>query len=231
MLLKWVWRMLSDMNNNIILEMKNVWKTYESGKKSIHALSGFIYNFKRSSFNIVTGPSGSGKSTLIRIAGLLETPTKGKISLNGEDTTNIVKSKKTSLIREEIGFIFQSGNLLPPLTVIENVMLPMISSDLEKAKNILHLVEFSEYDKFPKELSIEEELRVTIARALVNNHSLILADEPTGNLQKKNSDNIMELLQDLNKKKKLTIIMTTNNILFSELPVNLIEMRDGAIIK
>jgi len=214
------------MNNNI-LELKDVWKTYEVGSSTVNALKNFDFTFKEGSFNVILGPSGSGKSTLIRVAGLLEKPTKGNILINTKDLNLLSENEIASFIRNEIGFIFKNSNLIHSLTVLENVMLHMISSDRKKAKEILQKVGFNEYDKFPEELSFKDHQRVTIARSIVNNPSLILADEPTGELHTKEANEIINLLLDLNKKEKLTIIITTNNRLLSQFAENLIEINDG----
>lgn len=217
------------MNNNI-LELKDAWKTYEIGNGRVHALKSFNYAFKEGSFNIIFGPSGSGKSTLIRVSGLLEKPTKGKILINRRDFNHLSEKERASFIRNEIGFIFKNSNLIPSLTVLENVMLHMISSDQERAKEILQRVKFNEFNKFPEELSFKEHQKVTIARSIINSPSLILADEPTGELHTKEANEIMNLLLYLNKEEKITIIMTTNNRSLSKFAENLIEIKDGTNI-
>ncbi len=216
-------------DNNIHLELRDVWKIYKDGDKIIHALNRINCSFKKGSFNIIQGPSGSGKSTLIRICGLLENPTLGKVLINGKNKADFSQNKRNSFIRENIGLVFQGSNLIPTINAVENLTLPMLSSDNEKAQILLEKVGFHDYKMFPDELSVEEEQRVCIARAMVNNHSLILADEPTGNLHTPGAKNIMNLLLNLNKKEGLTIIITTNNTELSRCDGNIIEMVDGTI--
>ncbi|MGZ7050182.1 MAG: ABC transporter ATP-binding protein [Methanobacterium sp.] len=217
------------MNENI-LELKNVWKTYMAGETEINALKDFNYSFSEGSFNIITGPSGSGKSTLIRIAGLLEEPSKGNVFIKGTNLTTLKEKEKTSFIKDNIGFIFQNSNLIPSLNVLENIMLSMTSKDTESAKSLLGKVEFNKFKKFPDELSFEEQQRISIARAMINDHSIILADEPTGELHTEDALKIMDLLRDLNKKENLTIFMATNNNSLSRSADNVIEIMDGTNI-
>lgn len=212
-----------------ILELKNVWKTYYAGDKEIHALKDFNYTFKRGSFNIILGPSGSGKSTFIRVAGLLEKPTKGNILIKGENLNLLGEKERASFIQNNIGFIFQNSNLIHSLNVLENLMISMPSKDAKNAKALLEKVEFHDFNKFPQELSFEEQQRVTIARAMLNNHFLILADEPTGELHTDDASEIMNLLLNLCKKEELTIILATNNKSLSRFGENIIEISDGTI--
>jgi len=212
------------------LELLDLWKVYRNGEEIIHALSRINYSFERGSFNLVHGPSGCGKSTLIRVSGLLEKPTMGEVLINGKNTTEMSQKKRNSFIRDEIGFIFKGSNLIPTLNAIENITLPMTSKNTEKAIELLEKVGFSDYKKFPDKMSFEEVQRVSIARAMVNNHSIILADEPTGDLHTGEAEIILKLLLDLNKKEGLTIIITTNNRKLSKHHDMLIDMRDGTLL-
>ncbi len=213
------------------VELKDVSKIYKNNNDIIHALSRINCSFRECSFNIIHGPSGCGKSTLIRIIGLMETPSLGEVLINCENTSNQTPKIRNSIIQDEIGMIFQGSNLIQTLNAIDNLTLPMLSSDNKKAKNLLKKVGFNDYNKFPKDMSSEEELRVCIARAMVNNHSIILLDEPTGDLHSKEAHVIMELLRDLNRSEGLTIILTTNNKKLSQLDCNMFEMVDGTILK
>ena len=215
--------------NKSSIELVDVWKIYKNGDEVIHSLVNLNHSFKMGSMNIIYGPSGSGKSTFVRVVGLLEKVTMGKILINGSDTGNLSQQEKNSFINEEIGFVFRGSNLIPTLNAIENITLPMISSDETSAKNLLKKVGFNDYKRFPKNMSKEEEIRVSIARAMVNNHSIIITDEPTGNLHKSESDSIMKLLTELNQSDNLTIILTTDN---SKLSIygSLIEMEDGKLL-
>jgi putative ABC transport system ATP-binding protein len=221
---------MNDWKNMIDFKLEEVWKIYKDGDKIIHALSKINYTFQKGSFNIIHGPSGSGKSTLIRLLGLLESPTMGKLWIKGKNTENLSQKTKNSWIMNEIGLVFQGSNLIPSINALENLTLPMITSDNEIARNILEKVGFDDYNKFPDEMSLEEEQRVSIARALVNNHSIILADEPTGNLHTNEAENIMKLLQYLNQSESLTVILSTNNTKLSKFDENVVEMIDGNLI-
>ena len=216
--------------DNTHFELNEVWKIYKNGYKIVHALSRINCSFKRGSFNIINGPSGCGKSTMIRIIGLLEKPTMGKVLINGDNTSDLSQKKRNSIIRNEIGMVFKSSNLIPIINAIDNLTLPMLHSDNNKAKELLKKVGFNDYNKFPSEMSVEEEQRVCIARAMVNNHSIILLDEPTGDLHTMESDNIIELLMELNQTQGLTMILTTNNRRLSPSD-NTVEMVDGTILK
>lgn len=216
------------MKDDFIFELNDIWKIYKNGDKVIHALVDVNHSFKKGSFNIVYGPSGSGKSTLISMIGLLERPTIGDVLINGTGTVDLSIKKRNSIIRDEIGLVFQSSNLIPTLNVLDNITLPMIRSDNSKAKELLKKVDFYDYDKFPNELSVEEEQRVSIARAMVNDHSIILADEPTGGLHTSSAESIVKLFCDLNKKELLTIVLTTNNKNLTKFG-NIINMMDGKI--
>ncbi|MFZ0441356.1 MAG: ATP-binding cassette domain-containing protein, partial [Methanobacterium sp.] len=206
-------------------------KIYKNGDKIIHALSRINCAFEKGSFNIIQGPSGCGKSTMIRMLGLLETPTMGKVLMKGENTSDLSQNKRNSIIRDEIGVVFKSSNLIPIINAVDNLTLPMLHSDNYKAKKLLKKVGFNDYSKFPNEMSVEEEQRVCIARAMVNNHSIILLDEPTGDLHTKESDKIIELLLDLNQSEGLTMILTTNNQRLSNFDQKVVEMVDGTIFQ
>ena len=221
------------MNNQIknVLEFQDVWKIYQMGDEQINALAGVNLNIKQGSFTSIMGPSGSGKSTLLHVAGILDMPTKGTFLMNGKDTSTLSGREQARFRRSEIGFVFQRFNLLPQLTALENVLLPMNNTDPEKARESMNKMGLEgKYGKIPNQLSGGEQQRVSIARALVNNPSLILADEPTGELDSKNAEIIMSILQELNKKDGVTIIIVTHNPLAAEFTDRIIEMRDGNII-
>lgn len=221
------------MNNQIknVLEFQDVWKIYQMGDEQINALAGVNLNIKQGSFTSIMGPSGSGKSTLLHVAGILDMPTKGTFLMNGKDTSTLSGREQAKFRRSEIGFVFQRFNLLPQLTALENVLLPMNNTDPEKARESMNKMGLEgKYGKIPNQLSGGEQQRVSIARALVNNPSLILADEPTGELDSKNAEIIMSILQELNKKDGVTIIIVTHNPLAAEFTDRIIEMRDGNII-
>ena len=221
------------MNNKSknVLEFKDVWKIYQMGDEKINALAGVNLNVKEGSFTSIMGPSGSGKSTLLHVAGILDMPTKGTFLMNGKDTSKLSSKEQARFRKSEIGFVFQRFNLLPQLTSLENVLLPMNNPDPDKARESMNKMGLEgKYGKLPNQLSGGEQQRVSIARALVNNPSLILADEPTGELDSKNAEIIMNLLQELNKNEGVTIIIVTHNPLAAEFTEKIIEMRDGNII-
>jgi putative ABC transport system ATP-binding protein len=221
---------MNDQNNNV-LEFKDVWKIYQMGDEKINAMAGVNLNIQKSSFTSIMGPSGSGKSTLLHVGGILDMPTKGTLLMNGKDTSTLSGKEQATFRRNEIGFVFQRFNLMPQLSALENVLLPMIKPDLEKAKELLDKMGLEgKHNKRPSQLSGGEQQRVSIARALINDPSLILADEPTGELDTKNAEVIMGILQDLNKKEGVTIIIVTHNPLAAEFTDEIIEMRDGNII-
>jgi putative ABC transport system ATP-binding protein len=219
------------MNKTNVLEFKDVWKIYRMGGEEINALAGVNLTIKDGSFTSIMGPSGSGKSTLLHVAGILDMPTRGNLLMKGKDTSTLGAREQARFRRSEIGFVFQRFNLLPQLTTLENVLLPMNKPEPRKAKEYLDKMGLEgKYSKTPNQLSGGEQQRVSIARALVNKPSLILADEPTGELDSKNAEVIMGILQDLNKKEGVTIIIVTHNQLAADFTDKIIEMRDGNII-
>jgi len=216
---------------NHLIEFNNVWKTYNMGGEEINALAGLNLTLDDGSFTAVMGPSGSGKSTFLHVAGILDMPTKGTFKLNGKETSKLSVKEQAKLRRNEIGFIFQRLNLISQLSAIENVMLPMIREDFKKAEEILGKMGLdSKYNKRPGQLSGGEQQRVAIARALINNPSIILADEPTGELDTKNANSIMQLLQDLNQDDGVSIVVVTHNPKLASFADQTIQMRDGEIV-
>lgn len=219
------------MNNGTVLEFNDVWKTYKMGAEEVNALRGVNITIDKNSFTAIMGPSGSGKSTLLHLAGILDTPSKGTVLMNGKNIKEYSSKEQAKLRRTNIGFIFQRFNLMPQLTALENVMLPMLSPDTEKAKKLLDKVELSgKYDRFQTQLSGGEQQRVAIARALANDPSLLLADEPTGELDTENTKLIMELIRELNENEGLTIVAVTHNPLAAEYAKNIVKMQDGNMI-
>lgn len=219
------------MNKGSILEFSDVWKTYSMGTEEVRALRGVDLTISKGSFIAIMGPSGSGKSTLLHLAGILDVPTNGTVLMNGKNIKDYSGKEQAKLRRKNIGFIFQRFNLMPQLTALENVMLPMISPDSEKAKKLLNKVGLSDkYNRYQTQLSGGEQQRVSIARALANDPSILLADEPTGELDTENTKIIMELIRDLNENDGLTIVAVTHNPLSAEYAKEVIKMQDGNII-
>lgn len=219
----------------MLIRLKGLSKTYRIDKIKIPALSSINLSIKKGEFVTIMGPSGSGKSTLMNIVGCLDKPTKGKYFLDDEDISQ-KKDKDLAKIRgKKIGFVFQSFNLLPRYSILRNVELPLVYLGLkrkerkQKATWALKLVGLgNKTSRKPNELSGGEVQRVAIARALVTNPAVILADEPTGNLDSKTGISIMNLLQDLNKK-RVTIIVVTHEKLIADFAKKIIHLKDGRI--
>lgn len=196
-----------------ILTFKGVDKAYKKGGAEIYALKNVSFSLEPGKSTLITGPSGAGKTTLIYLAGLMKKPSSGEISINEIGTRNLNENERSNLIRNEIGFIFRRSNLIGNLSVLENVMLPQISSNVEKAQKLLEKVGISKWNRFPCDLSLEEEQKVTLARSMANDPSLILADEPTGELD---NDATYNFLNILNKIDNIGILMTSDNDSLSE---------------
>lgn len=221
--------------NETIIELKAVTKRYGFGDAESFALHNFDLTVKRGEFIMIMGPSGCGKTTLLNIIGLLDKPTAGEYFLNGKSVERISSRKKAHFRAKEIGFIFQNFNLIPNLSVIENVSLPLIYSGyrktrrLKKADDILEHFHLREREYYmPYQLSGGQQQRVAIARSLISNPSIILADEPTGNLDSRSSHIIMEELRDIHAQGN-TIIMVTHNPALTTYATRVINMLDGEI--
>jgi putative ABC transport system ATP-binding protein len=224
--------------NMPIIELKDVWKIYIMGEAEVIALKGMDLVVKKGEFVSIMGPSGSGKSTAMNMIGCLDIPTKGSIMLDGKDISKMKESDLAQIRGKKIGFIFQQFNLIPTLTALENVMLPMIfqeiakSERLAKAKELLKLVQLDDrmYHK-PSELSGGQQQRVAIARSLANNPEVILADEPTGNLDSKTGETVMDFLKKFHEKEGKTIIMVTHDEDIAKNADRIEYLKDGSIIK
>jgi len=219
-----------------VLEVKNLCKIYNIGKINITAVCNINLTVNKGDFVAITGKSGSGKSTLMHMLGLLDTPSEGEIILNGRNTKGMNEKDLAIVRNQEIGFVFQSFNLLQRTSVLENVMLPLIYSDVPKSKHESMALEGIKQvglnhriTNKSNELSGGEKQRVAIARALVNNPALILADEPTGNLDSKTGDEIIDMFIGLNKKGK-TIILVTHDDDLAKIAKRQIVLRDGGIV-
>jgi putative ABC transport system ATP-binding protein len=207
-------RMKED-TRQVLIRTSDLWKTYVMGDEEIHALRGVSFEIRRGEYVAIIGPSGSGKSTLMNMIGCLDTPTKGEYWLNGKLVSQMDDDELAHIRNKEIGFVFQTFNLLPRATALHNVELPLIyngtpsAERIEKAKKALESVELGHrMTHKPNELSGGQRQRVAIARALVNNPSIILADEPTGNLDSKTSVEIMSLLERLHERGNTIIVVT-----------------------
>ncbi len=220
------------MNNKNIIEIKGLKKSYDKGK--IKALNGIDLEIKKGEFVSIIGPSGSGKSTLLNMIGALDTAGEGSVEVAGIDLT---QNQDLSKFRShEIGFVFQLHNLIPNLTVMENVQIPMLGTSVsgkemeERALELLKAVNLeNKINQRPTKLSGGERQRVAIARALVNRPSIILADEPTGALDSKTGDMILDILKDLHKKENVTLVMVTHEPYVANMADKIITVLDGKI--
>jgi putative ABC transport system ATP-binding protein len=223
---------------NDILKAIQVSKVYDKKGHKVNALSEIDLEIQKGDYISLQGPSGSGKTTLLNILGCLDRPTSGEVFIDGKDVTKMKENELYKIRSGKIGFIFQTFNLFPILNAKENVLLPMELTDLSmndrrvKARILLELVGLKERMKHrPSELSAGEKQRVAIARALANDPSIILADEPTGNLDSKTGKHIMELLKELNEKTGTTIIVVTHDDKMAKLTKKILNLKDGRIAK
>ncbi|HHE76832.1 MAG TPA: ABC transporter ATP-binding protein [Candidatus Parcubacteria bacterium] len=226
------------MEKDLIIKVEDVWKTYQLGKIDLTVLKGINLEVSRGSFVSIMGASGSGKSTLMYIIGCLDVPTKGKVFLEGRDISRLSDNELALIRGKKIGFVFQQFNLLSNLNALENVVLPMIfqgvgqKERIERAEKLL--AEMGLGDRLyhrPAELSGGEKQRVAIARALANNPEVIVADEPTGNLDSLSGKMIMGILKNLHEQKKRTIIIVTHDPSIAEYAQRVVHIKDGRIIQ
>lgn len=232
---KWTrWRR-STVSDKYIIQIKNLTKIFGDGVE-IKALDGVDLNIERGEFLAIIGPSGSGKSTLLNQIGILDTPTSGTILLNGIDVTEMSDKQRSRTRNKELGFIFQYHHLLPDFNALENVMMPLLISGIKssKASEIARMVldEVGLGDRMdhrPNQLSGGQNQRVAIARALVNKPSIVIGDEPTGNLDSKASENIYELLRKLNREHNQTFILVTHDERMAAKTDRIIRLVDGRV--
>lgn len=218
-----------------ILKVENVIKTYANGDKLLYALNDVSFSVNQGEFIAIVGPSGSGKSTLLHIIGGIDKPTDGKVFINGTDVSKLKTDKMTIFRRRNIGLVYQFYNLLPTLNVEDNIVLPLLLDgkkvDKDKLEELIKLLGLEERRKaMPSELSGGEQQRVSIARALINNPSIILADEPTGNLDSKASKEIVDLFKYYNKTYKQTLLIVTHDEKTALQADRILRLEDGKIV-
>jgi putative ABC transport system ATP-binding protein len=222
-----------------IISLRNLTKTYQMGDNTVHALRSVSLDVEQGEFVTIIGPSGSGKSTLMHILGCLDRPTSGQFLLNGRDVSSLPRDELAGIRNKQIGFVFQGFNLLPRTTALENVEVPLLynrpampASERHKralaALTAMGLGERAHHH--PSQLSGGQQQRVAIARALVNEPSLILADEPTGNLDTKTSVEVMALLQELREKRTITVVLITHDMDVARYGTRIVSIRDGQIV-
>ncbi len=221
-----------------IIKLENIWRTYQLGKTEVHALRGLSLEIFPGTFVTIMGSSGSGKSTLLNMIGCLDFPTQGKVYLKGKNISEMSESQLSQFRGKTLGFVFQDFNLLPNLTAAENVMLPMVFQGIplverkKKAENLLERVGLKQrMSHQPSELSGGERQRVALARAFANDPEVIVADEPTGNLDSITGKMIMENLKDFHKKEGKTMVIVTHDPKIAEYSEKIVNIKDGQIVK
>lgn len=221
--------------NNRVIEIHDIVKNYQIGSIIVRALRSITVNIEKNEYVAIMGPSGSGKSTLLNLLGCLDTPTSGSYVLNGTDVSKMEDDRLAEIRNKEIGFIFQTFNLLPRYTALENVTLPLIYAGIQKAERerlaietLSHVGLADRMEHKPNELSGGQRQRVAIARALVNNPAIILADEPTGNLDSKTALDIMGLLDDIHREGN-TVIVVTHEEDIAKHAARIIKLFDGEV--
>lgn len=217
-----------------LLEVNKICKTYGSGEAAVQALKNVSFSVPKGEYVAIVGESGSGKSTLLNMIGALDTPTSGRVLIDGKDTFAMKEKKLTVFRRRNIGFIFQAFNLIPELTVEQNIIFPVLldyqkpdRGYLEELLSVLNLKERRNH--LPSQLSGGQQQRVAIGRALITRPSLILADEPTGNLDTQNSSEVIALLKEASRKYEQTIIMITHNRMIAQTADRVLQVSDGVL--
>jgi putative ABC transport system ATP-binding protein len=222
-----------------IISLRNLTKTYQMGENTVHALRSVSLDVEHGEFVTIIGPSGSGKSTLMHILGCLDRPTSGQFLLNGQDVSALPRDELAGIRNKQIGFVFQGFNLLPRTTALENVEVPLLYSRpvvqaAERHRRALAVLTAMGLGQrahhHPSELSGGQQQRVAIARALVNEPDLILADEPTGNLDTNTSIEVMALLQELREKRTITVVLITHDMDVARYGTRTVSIRDGQVV-
>ena len=225
---------------DVVISVRDLTKTYQVGDIEVRALRGASLDVYRGEFVCVTGPSGSGKSTFMHIIGCLDRPTSGQYVLDGKDVSKLSKDDLAAIRNKKIGFVFQGFNLLSRTTALDNVELPLLynggsrmkaSERHRRAKEVLEIVGLGErLDHYPNQLSGGQQQRVAIARALINEPSILLADEPTGNLDTRTSVEVMDIFQRLNRERGITVVLITHEMDIAEYGTRIVSFRDGVVV-
>jgi putative ABC transport system ATP-binding protein len=223
--------------SSALIEVESLWKIYELGDLSVTALADVTLEIERGEFTAIVGASGSGKSTFMNLLGCLDRPTRGRYRLDGVDVSTLDSDTRAEIRNCKLGFVFQNFNLIPRTSALENVELPLFYGDLplteqhDRAREALRIVGLADRERhLPNQLSGGQQQRVAIARALVNRPPLILADEPTGNLDSQTSTEILEVFRDLNRSQAITILLVTHEPDIAAFARRVITFRDGRVI-
>ncbi len=226
------------MADSAVIDIKDLHKVYRTGQVSVEALRGFDLSVKPGEFSVLAGPSGSGKSTLLNIIGALDVPTQGQVLVDGKDLSKLDPRQLSELRRDRIGFVFQAYNLIPVLSGVENVEFILMIQGMEasarrkRAREILERVGLEEQmNRRPIDMSGGQQQRVAVARAIVSNPAIVLADEPTANLDSKTAGDLLDLMEELNEKQGITFIFSSHDRNVIERAHRLISLRDGMIVK
>ena len=228
----------ASLTSQALIEFRDIYKLYQMGDETVHAVDGVSFTVKKGEFVAIVGQSGSGKSTCMNIIGCLDTPTSGQYLLNSVDVSQMGDDQLADIRNRMLGFIFQQYNLIPKLNVLENVELPLLyagvraSDRLERAKTALERVGLATKMKnYPNQLSGGQQQRVSIARSLITKPSIILADEPTGNLDSKNSAEILSLLHRMHREYRQTIVLITHDASIALQADRILTLQDGRIVQ
>ncbi len=221
-----------------LIELRDVWKIYDLGEVTVEALRGTSMTIDRGEYVALVGPSGSGKSTLMNMLGCLDRPTKGSYQLAGAEVATMSRDERAGIRNQHLGFVFQNFNLLARTSALENVELPLLYASSvsarerhQRARDMLDLVGLgNRLDHHPSQLSGGQQQRVAIARALVNHPSILMADEPTGNLDSRTSRDVIELFRKLNAEKEITVILVTHDQYVARNARRIVVLRDGCIV-
>jgi putative ABC transport system ATP-binding protein len=228
----------SEPSTSIVIGVRNLVKTYVVGEVEVRALRGVNLEVQRGEFIAVTGPSGSGKSTFMHIVGCLDRPTSGQYFLDGQDVSRMSKDALAAVRNKKIGFVFQGFNLLSRTSALDNVELPLLyrggMKSVDRHKRAIEVLEAvglgNRADHHPNQLSGGQQQRVAIARALINHPSILLADEPTGNLDTRTSIEVMDIFQRLNRERAITVVLITHEIDIAEYGTRIVSFRDGLVV-